>query len=123
MPAIRDILADDDFYTNTDYPFEVEAVDDAGVAVPITGWSLSWMLKKRSTDADASAIITKTTAAGGITITDGPNGICQVNVAAADTDGTVKPGSYVHELKRIDAGNERVIVNGLAVLKRSAHIT
>ena len=122
MPSTRDILAEDEFYQNTDYPFEVQAVDTNGDPVDISGMALSWLLKRRSSDPDANAIITKTTSAG-IVITDGPNGICLVTVSADDTDGTVKPGVYVHELKRTDAGNERVIINGLAVLRRSAHVS
>lgn len=120
--SVRDIQESDGFYTNTDFPFEVEVVDENGDPVDPTGWALSWVLKKRASDSDENAIVTKTSG-DGISVTDGANGVCLVLVSAADTDDTVKSGTYVHELKRTDTGSERVILNGLAVLKRSAHLS
>lgn len=118
MAAKRDITADDDFYTNADFPFEIQVLDENGAPVNISGWSISWLMKKRADQTDAEAVIAKTTASG-ITITDGPNGICLVVVLAADTDSTFKAGYYVHEAKRTDT--KRVIVKGLARVMDALH--
>lgn len=92
----------------------------SGTAQNITGWTLSWVLKRKTSDADVSAILTKTTAAGGIALTTAASGIATVTIADTDTD-TFTPGTYYHELKRTDAGFETVLITGRAVLKRALH--
>jgi hypothetical protein len=88
----------------------------------ITGWTLSWMLKRRSSDADASALLTKTTTTGGTVLTTPLSGLCTVTIADTDTDA-LNPGSYHHELKRTDAGFETVLTHGTVLLKRALHRT
>lgn len=118
-----DIRDSDRFFTNTDFAvnFTVKQADET-TPQPITGWALSWILKQRATDPDGSAVLTKTTASGGITITNGPAGQCVVTITDTDT-ASLKPGAYVHELKRTDPGSEAVLCSGMAVLRRSAHIS
>lgn len=113
----------DRFYTNADklIKFAVKQVDEV-TAQNISGWALSWMLKRRATDADASAKVTKTTGAGNVVITDGPNGLCQVQVSDEDTAAVVA-GFYVHELKRTDVGAETPLCDGTVVLRQSKHIS
>ena len=117
-----DITEADRFFTNADkvFTFAIKQADQT-TAQNITGWALSWMLKRRATDVDASALIVKTTAAG-ITITDGPNGICTFTVTDENT-AAVRAGFYVHELKRTDTGAETPLCEGTVVLRQSAHIT
>lgn len=85
----------------------------------ITGWALSWMLKTSLDVVDGSASLTKTTSAG-ITLTTPTSGICTVVIADTDTD-SLSPGTYVHELKRTDAGSEVVLCQGTFVLQRGVH--
>lgn len=85
----------------------------------ITGWSLSWMLKRKASDTDALAKITKTTA-DGIALTTPLSGICTVSVADTDTD-SLRADIYWHELKRTDAGFETVLTYGTCELVQSVH--
>lgn len=122
MATKFDIRESDRWFTNTDYDINFTVLQsDESTAQDISGWSLSWLLKKRASDLDANALITKT-GGSGITITDGANGLCTVDIDDDDTDG-MSPGVYVHELKRTDAGLETVLCSGVAVLKRSAHVS
>lgn len=118
-----DILDDDRWYTNSDFVINCFIKQADGVtAQNVSGYTFSWLLKKRAADADASAILTKTTVSG-ITIVDAPAGHVRITIANGDTDGTVKSGMYLHELKRTDTGFEVVVVSGLAKLLRSAHLS
>jgi hypothetical protein len=83
----------------------------------ITGWALSWMLKRKATDTDAAAKVTKTTS-DGITITSATT--CQVEVEDVDTD-PLRADIYWHELKRTDAGLETILSYGTCVLRQSVH--
>ena len=81
---------------------------------------LSWMLKRQRGDADDRALIVKTTADGGVVVTDAPGGIVQVRVAALDSFG-LRPGVFAHELKCTRVGTRIALLDGLAVLTRSIH--
>ncbi len=113
----------DRFFTNADKLIKFIVYQEDGVtAQNITGWALSWLLKRRATDADAAAAVTKTTGVGSITITNGTTGLCQLTVTDEDT-AVVKAGIYVHELKRTDAGSETPLSEGTVVLRQSKHIS
>ncbi len=114
-----DIEYSDRFFTASDFPFEVQVLDVDGDPENITGWAMSWVMKKKATMADANAAIKKVTANAGITISNAAEGICLVHVLAEDS--AVTNGTYVHELKRTDAGSQRVLVRGLAVLRKGTH--
>lgn len=117
-----DIEESDRFFTNADKLLTFQVKQSDGItAQAITGWALSWVMKRRFTDADASALITKTTP-GGITITDGPNGECRLTVTDEDT-ALIRAGFYVHELKRTDAGAETPLCAGTVILRQSGHIS
>lgn len=121
MAVVFDIRERHRWFKNAAKKFRFTCREEEGGAVDdISGFSLSWLVKKRVSDLDASALITKTTASGGITITDGPNGICLVSVLDSDTINLAH-GTYVHELKRLDAGLETVYCHGSAILLPSAH--
>ena len=97
-----------------------------GKVLDITGWALEWVL--RSSPGGTTALITKTTAAGGgISITDGASGVCRVTIADTDTlnaagDPPVElnPGRYYKTLRRTDDGTEVVLSFGEAVLRQPA---
>lgn len=67
--------------------------------VDITGWALRWKLQTPELDTD---YITKTTVSG-ITITDGDDGLCEVDLDVADTS-SLELGTFHHELWRTDSG-------------------
>jgi hypothetical protein len=119
--AIRDdIDADDDFYTGEDKTITVTIYQaDDTTAQNITGWALSYTWKRAKTDADADAVLTKTTS-NGITLTTPTDGVCTIAIADTDTDGLVAR-TYWHELKRTDAGSETVLTTGTVELQQAAH--
>lgn len=118
MAAKATIGASDNLFVGEDKSLVFTVVDTAGVAVNITGWTLSWTLKRRATDA--AALITKTTGGGGIALTTPVSGICTVTIEDTDTD-PLGPLSGVHELKRTNAGSEAVLSYGTLELKRALH--
>jgi hypothetical protein len=85
----------------------------------ITGWSVSWMMKRDLDDVDGDAVLQKTTSAG-ITLTTPTSGILNITIADTDTDG-LAAGTYYHEVKRTDAGNETVLATGTCVLQQGVH--
>jgi len=112
--------------TDFSYPFHVknEALD---TSINITGYALSWMLKRSIHDADLSASVTKTTAGGGVVISGTFNATpasntqrATVTIADTDTDA-LAPGVYYWELKRTDAGLETPIAYGKVPLVRRPH--
>lgn len=123
MATQANIGTDDDFFTGEDKSL-VFTVTQADGTTPqnITGWALSWMLKRNAGDADAAALITKSTVAGSIALTTPLSGVCTVTVEDTDTDA-LSPGTYRHELKRTTAGVETVLSYGSCVLKQAVHRT
>jgi len=119
--AIRDdIDADDDFFTGEDKTITATIYQADGTTPQnITGWSLSYLWKRAKTDADAEAVLVKTTTAG-ITLTTPVSGECTITIADTDTDGLVAR-QYWHELKRTDAGSETVLTTGTVELQQAAH--
>lgn len=95
-------------------------------SIDITGWTLSWMVKRYRSDADLSALITKTTS-GGIAIAGSFNSDPDINTQRAtvtieDTDSiSLSPGLYFHELKRTTNGAETVLIYGTFDLKEAVH--
>lgn len=92
---------------------------DTAATEVITGWALSYMLKRRRTDADADAVLTYTTGAGEITIVS-PD--ASVSVPAEDTEN-LEEAVYFHELKRTDTGFNHVLCDGEVHLRRAVHDT
>lgn len=96
-------------------------------SVNISGWALSWRLKRRLADADGSSLLVKTTGAGSIAITGTFNADPTVNaqratvtVADTDTDG-LPDGLCYWELKRTDNGLETVLAGGTISLLATVH--
>lgn len=84
------------------------------------------MVKLAPSDADAAALVTKTTAAG-IAIAGAFNSVPGTNAQRAtvtvdDTDtATLTAGVRAWELKRTDAGYETVLAYGALTLRRGVH--
>jgi hypothetical protein len=119
--AIRDDIENgDDFYTGEDKTLTVTIYQaDGTTAQNITGWTLSYTWKKALSDPDAAAVLTKTTSSG-IALTTPGSGICTITIADTDTDA-LTARTYVHELKRTDAGSETVLTTGTVVLQQAVH--
>lgn len=95
---------------------------DAGTATPqdISGWTLSFKLKARLEDPDASALISKITGAG-ITLTTPASGVATVALTDTDTDTLGEGKTYYHELKRTGDGVEAILSQGQVNLRQSVH--
>jgi hypothetical protein len=115
-------------FIKSDFQKVFEIRDDAETAcINISGWTLSWMVKRYKDQADAAAILTKTTTGGAIVISGSFNADPDVNtqvatLTIADTDTTsVAPRMYWHELKRMDAGFEVPLVVGAFDFQDGVH--
>ena len=119
MAKDQPIVGDDALFQGTDFTYPFTIKNGAETAcIDITGWALSWMVKRNKSDADLSAVLSKTTVLG-IVISGSFNATPSVNTQVAtvtvdDTDTIAIPeGQYWHELKRTDAGLETVLAFGL----------
>ena len=127
MAKQQDIVGDDAHLQGTDFTYPCQILNGAETAaIDISGWALSWMVKRYKADADLSALITKTTSSG-IAIAGSYNADPDVSTQLAtitveDTDTTtLSPGLYYHELKRTTAGSETVLIYGLFELLDTVH--
>jgi hypothetical protein len=108
MATKVDIFAEDGFFRGTNYTIRFAVKDATGAPQDISGWSLSYTLRKRV--KDTTALITKTVGSG-VTITDALAGEGQVAFAPADT-ASLKAGFYTHQLDRTDAGQAGSVIPG-----------
>jgi hypothetical protein len=120
MAIERNITADDDFFLGEDKVLTDTIYQSDGTTVQnVTGWAISFMVKKHATDADASAKITKTTGAG-IVLTTPLSGL--ITITLTDTDTASLPAdSYPYEVKRTDDGSETVLTFGRLTLRQAVH--
>lgn len=120
MAITRNITKDDDWFTGEDKSlvFTIYQSDET-TAQDITGWTLSYRLKRSPADLDADAVLTKTTSSG-IALTTPGSGVCTVTIEDTDTD-SLSPSTYFHELKRTNAGNETVLTKGSVLLQQAIH--
>lgn len=77
----------------------------------ITGWTLLFSVAAQPNDT--VKLFQKTP-----TITSGPAGTFQVAIANEDTDR--EPGTYAWDVRRTDAGSERVLALGNFVINATA---
>jgi hypothetical protein len=121
---------DDEIFIGADYQRHYHIKDeDETTSINITGWALSWMLKKRLAHDDSEALITKTTGGGTVTIAGTFNATpannlqrATISILDTETDPLAK-GDYQWELKRTDAGSETVLAYGKMTLLRGVHRT
>lgn len=125
MAIDQEVTADDGWFTNADHEFDFEVYQrDDTTRQDITDWPLLFLVKRHPKDADAAAVITKSTAdsPSDITITDASQGEVTVAVLAADTR-RLPAQRYYFELKRIQLGEYTPLTVGTAVLRQSLHRT
>jgi hypothetical protein len=107
----------DDWFQGEDRVFQFTVKDKLGAIVNITGWTFSWEV--RTYAAAGTSTLTKTSAGGGVVITDAPNGQVEVRIVRADTQA-IAPADYQHALARTNAGAWTVLADGLARLSAAA---
>jgi len=119
--AVASQAAHGGWYLGEDKGLRITVYQDDGTTLQdITGWALSWLLKRSKTDADAAAVIPAKTVGAGIALTTPASGLCTVSITDTETDA-LTAGTYYHELKRTDPGNEAVLVTGEATLLQGVH--
>lgn len=98
----------DDHTSGDTLIIEVEVSNTDGTAKDITSASIEWVLAKRR---GGTAVISKSAAGGGISITDAVAGLFEVTIDPADTDSLA--GLYFHEAEVTDsAGNISTVLEG-----------
>lgn len=89
------------------------AVTLNGEVYPLTGSSLRFTVKRSPNDPDSAAVITRTSATGGVTITDGAAGKARITLGPADTT-TLDPGAtYVWDFQITTSGGSVYTPDGL----------
>jgi hypothetical protein len=92
-------------------------VDAAAAAVNLTGATLVWKLANAP---DGAVLVTKSSTAGEIVVTNAAGGLGKVVLPGSDT-ATLGGGVYYHELGITDSsGNDEVAFVGNCTIKRSA---
>ena len=127
-----------ELWIGEDHQFKFTVLDDEEVvAIDITTWSLSWMVKRRRSHADSLALLLKVTTGGapGIVIGGTFNAAPETNTQVAtvsvddiDTDGSglvaaIQPVLAYYELKRMTPGGEAPLAYGPLVFRQGVHRT
>lgn len=99
---------------------DVELVVLLDDATDITDWTIALYIRA-STESGASALVTRSTSNGGITLTDPEAGEFTVSLPAATTV-TLPVTTYRFDLWRLDSGYEVMLAYGnVAVLGQVRH--
>lgn len=83
----------------------------------ITGWAISFQMVESWAEEPLVPLVTKTTAAGGVSIVDGPAGVGRVTLPTADTRPSAGAGGYGYSISRTDSGSEAVLSDGTIQIK------
>lgn len=121
MAIERNITLADDWFIGEDKTIVDTIYQADGVALQnVTGWAISFLVKKTATDTDAAAKVTKTTGGFGIALTTPASGV--ITITIVDTDTAALPaGEYRYEIKRTDDGSETVLTFGTCYLRQAVH--
>lgn len=118
----------DSLWLGTDLTRAYHIKDEAETtSINISGWTLGWMLKRFTSDADADAILTKTTTGGAVVIagtfnTTPASNSQRATLTLEDSDtAALYPGLYHWELKRTDDGYETVLAYGQMTMIQGVH--
>lgn len=107
-----------------DLEFDITNVAETQ-AIDISGWTLSFMVKARLSDPDASALITKSPAsiAGAFDSDPAVNSQrASINLERSDST-SLTAGLRYWELKRTNTGVQTVVARGRLILRRGVHIS
>ena len=91
----------------------------------VTGYTTSFMVKRRRTDADLAAILTKAGVVSGTFNASPALNTQKISVTLVDdeTDTEIAPGVAYWELKRTNSGSEDVLAFGTIELRRAVHVS
>ncbi len=93
-------------------------------SINVSGWTIAFLLKRKLSNADASALITKTAAVAGTFNSDPDTNTQRATVTIEDSDNvSLTPGLCFWEMKRTDAGFETVLGYGRFNLRRGVHVS
>lgn len=113
------ITASDHFIKGEDKTLVFDVVDSTGAAQAMTGWALEWVLRRSA--AATTAILTKNTSGGTISISNGDGTDDRATVTITDDDTVdLVAGQYEYALRRTDAGFEQVLAFGTLELLQAA---
>lgn len=103
-------------YSGDDCILAISIVDETGVALNVTGATFVWSLART---AGTPAILTKTSAGGGVVITNATTGAVQVTLTHNDTAASsVPPFQYWHQLVMTDpSGNVSTVTTGYITVR------
>jgi hypothetical protein len=80
--------------------------DNNDTPINLTGATLTWMVKRRPTDDDDDAILTKATGSG-ITLANQTTDTGEATIAIDDTDtDALAPGTFYWELQSVDSATK-----------------
>jgi len=115
MSVESNITKDDNWFRDEDKIIEFTVFQPDGVTKEnITGYAMEFIL----CNLDESVVFTKTTGAAQITITDGPNGLLEVEIDEADTAALVA-GKFKYEIQRTDVGLVSKLAHGTALIQQA----
>ncbi len=114
MPSYQDFTFD---MWRGDTQVIAAAVTVSAVPANISGCSLTFTAKRSLQDTDANAVFQLTTPTE-ITITNGPGGLCDINIASADTASETQAIRCYCDLQLVDTlGNVSTTATGTLFIK------
>lgn len=101
----------------------IAKLEHAGTVVNLTGKTLRFTAKRKSTDADAVAVITKSSPSSGIAITGASAGEFTVTLDAADTDqyNNYERAELVYDIMIVE-GPYRLVMGKLILSGSVTHV-
>jgi len=114
-----------EMFRGDDESFDVRVYEVDGVTpVNLTGADLRFTAKRNVTDLDADAVVTLTTAAGTITITNAVLGQARLDVPAVQTNALTRDSILPWDLQVRDVSNKtRTLASGLLIIRRDVSRT
>jgi len=106
-------MADLSMFRGDDKTWNLTFTDSNGTAINLTSATIFLTVKKNTSDADTSAVISKTVTAH----TNPTGGISALTVT--HTDSAIAIGNYYYDIQLVDsAGSVTTITNGSFTIKR-----
>lgn len=107
-----------ELFESDDHEITVSVVDEAGVAVDLTGLLNAWFSVGKSVKAVAPFVIQKTLGSGVAVVAPATLGKVKVTLSGADT--ALKQGTYYYELRLKDgAGKFSTVAHGKLTLNQT----